>query len=542
MISTLKLKEKFLTHPKETKKLAKEFGFWDELKATLEFPVLKTACQKDVNVFGEYILADNETGEPIKQQDFHKEWQVMFQRNKFTLIGAPRGHGKTIQVVLFIIWSLGNNPNLRIKIIGATDPKSEEIFALVKEYIQQNEKVRQIFPNLVVDPLKKNTKNQFFLRRKVPGRDPSLECAGVLTAGAGGRADILICDDICDFSNSVGSPETREKIKQAIKEVWFSLVSSTGRVIWVCTPYHKADATHDLKDAKDTIFDVWWQPAIQYVIQYDENGQPLEDEAGRPITKKILLWPDKWGEEQLESKRRSLNNDRVFARQYLLQTMSDEERTFSEEIIKMCQDPNIIDIGEIAAGERIPDYWPTYAGIDVASSMSKNKSKKSAFCVIFIFARNPETGKLYPKEVWRKKAMFPDFVKNIVALFEKHKWYMAYVETNATQLMLKEHLDDIAAHIPLEPFQTGTNKIDPEIGLAGMASVMGKKHIVLPAADYPYAKDDQRAIGLLYDELENHPNSDYQDIIMAMWFAWRASQLGNKNFEEGYLQALEEAV
>ena len=115
----------------EGKALAVEFDLWDELQELIKKPLQIQLCQHDVNAFIEYIVVDPETGLLCQQQPFHEEWQYLISEYNRVLIVAPRGHGKTMQVAARIVWEIGRNPNIRIKIIGATEEKAKEIAGIV---------------------------------------------------------------------------------------------------------------------------------------------------------------------------------------------------------------------------------------------------------------------------------------------------------------------------------------------------------------------------------------------------------------------------
>ena len=125
----------FLRDPDEGEALAREYGLWESLYDAVFHPLQIRCCWEDVNAFIEYVFVDVETGETVEQQYFHKEWQVMMTDSDRVMIIAPRGHGKTVQIIGRVIWELGHNPNLRIKIIAASDDKAKEILGLIREFI-----------------------------------------------------------------------------------------------------------------------------------------------------------------------------------------------------------------------------------------------------------------------------------------------------------------------------------------------------------------------------------------------------------------------
>ena len=520
----------FVEDPDEGEALAREFGLWDTLKDTLFHPLHLKLCQEDVNRFIEYVFIDPETYKYLEQQPFHEEWQQLITDEKRVLIAAPRGHGKTIQVVGRCIHELGRNHDLRIKIIGSGDEKAKEILGLIRDVITNSERVREVFPDLQIDFARGDTKESFFVVRKIPQRDPSVQASGVLSAGAGGRADLLICDDVVDLKNSVINPAMREQVIKAVKETWFSLVAASGKIIWICTPYHIADATYDLKNTSK-LWKVWWIPAIKYTPVLDEEGVPVLNEEGKAVSIKTYLWPDKWNEQTLADKQEEVG-DRVFSRQYLLNAMSDEERTFPESSLEKSFDYTRREIGE-----DIPNDWPTFGGIDLASALGK----KNAYTVIWTLAKNPITGKLHLKEMWRKRVAFPTILEAIRDQFSRHHWRMAFCENNAFQQAVIDALEVTDRIIPLQSFTTGANKANELVGLPGMNVAFEKGLFAIPAARFPLAADDMSDLGIALTELRTHPGGEFSDTVMALWFAYRAAVENSSDFEDAYLEAMKAA-
>ena len=440
-----------------------------------------------------------------------------------------------------IIWELGNNHDLRVKIIGSSDEKAREVLGLVSELIR-HPRVRDVFPDLIVDTARGDRKEAFFVERTIPQRDPSVQASGVLSMGAGGRADLLICDDVVDIKNAITNPGMREQVIRAVKETWLSLVASKGRVVWICTPYHIADCSHDLKNTPGDIWHVWWVPAIRYeTILIDgepvmepicaEDGKPLVDPITgrtrlRPKQQVIYLWPDKWGEEELKDKRAEVG-ERVFARQYLLNAMSDEERTFPERGLQKSFEYELMDIGD-----GIDDSWPTFGGVDLASALGK----KAAWTVIWTLARNPEDKRLYLKDMWRAKVDFNNIVGAIVEQWTKHKWRFAYVENNGFQRAVVDALDKDHKSLPVLGFTTtASGKFDERVGLPGLAVAFEKGNFAIPAARFDretglLPNDDDSALAIFMGEVRSHPGGEWSDTVMAFWFAYRAAE-GNSDFE-----------
>lgn len=521
-----KLIELLVKSPNEGEALAREFGLWGSIKDKLFKALNLQVCRVNIDRFIEYVFIDPETLEYVEQQGFHEEWQGMITGGDRVLIAAPRGHGKSVQVVGRIIWELGRNPELRVKVIASADSKALEILGLVKEMILNNPRVQEIFPELEIDTDRGDRQLQFFLKRRIPQRDPSVEGSGVLSTGAGGRADILVCDDVVDLKNSVINPALRDQVIRAIEETWFSLVAASGKIIWICTPYHVADATHVLKERGT--FNVWWTPAIAYNMHFDDEGNPIIDaQTQQQKVTKAILWPTKWTEAKLREREAEIGT-RAFARQYLLNAMSDEERTFPERSIERSFDRNIADFGE-----DIEASWPTFGGVDLATALGK----KNAWTVILTLAKSPYDGRLHPKEMYRRRMPFSTTVKCVLEQARKHKWRMGYVENNQYQQAVIDALEEIDKTLPIYSFTTGHNKADPKVGLPGMNVAFEKGHFAIPAAKFPLNCDEATPLSILMSELRTHPGGEFSDTVMALWFAWSAAIKGSGDFEDAYLEA-----
>lgn len=521
--------------PDRGEALAREYGLWDIVRETIRKPLLLKTCREDVNTFIEYTVQDPETDLYAEQQWFHREWQRLISVKKRIMIVAPRGHGKTQQVAARCVWEIGRNHNIRIKIIGAKDEKAKEILGLIGDMIKNSPRVKEVFPDLEIDESRGDTKSEFFVKRSnVTMRDGTVQASGVLSAGAGGRADILICDDVVDPKNALINPALRDQVKKVLANNWFSLVAASGKIIYIATPYHVLDATHHLKETVGDSWEIWWVPAIQYHIQYDDQGEPIMvDDPEQPGKQKVLtvkefLWPEKWTEEALAAKRTELGPS-AFASQFLLKAMSDEDRTFPEESLEKSYNRELRYIGE-----GIEDDWPTFGGVDLASALGK----RAAWTVILTLARNPVNGKLRIKEIYRRKMGFSRTIEEIVHCWGKHKWRIVYVESNQYQTAVVDALDVNYKTIPVKAFQTGLNKNDELVGLPGLNVAFDHGFFEIPAAGFPLAPDDMSDLGCLMTELQTHPGGESKDIIMALWFAYRATIEGVGDFEDAYTDSV----
>jgi phage terminase large subunit-like protein len=266
--------------------------------------------------FARYAFRDDQTGKPIELEDFQREFQRAMSDESIpdVLAQMPRDHGKTTNFEINALHALGNDPNERIKIICANDSKSVERLFAITQHLEQNDRVHDVFPWLKPASRGDWTKHKVVVDRPAIGmRDASIEALGVLSTATGGRATRLYFDDAVDRRNALELPKLRETVKQAVDSDWTNLLEPGGKRVWVCTPWHTADATHHLLERGG------WH-VLKYAI--GENFDPV--------------WPGKWGPKELQARLRQIGQ-REFDRAFRLIALSGDIATINPEWIKAWQ-------------------------------------------------------------------------------------------------------------------------------------------------------------------------------------------------------------
>lgn len=214
------------------------------------------AARADYNAFAEFVLRDS-GGLPLKQAVIHRVWQLHIEYcwrvGRIPAILAPFGHGKTTQLTIGrIAYELGKDVNLRCKIVCQNDDKAMERAMGVSALIS-SPRYRLLFPNVREVPKESRrdrraiarwTQHELFLDRPGFAIDPSVQAAGVLSAGTGGRSDLNFYDDIVDQRNAIDEPALRPKVANNVDNVWQQRLEPGGRAALIGTPWHMADFTH----------------------------------------------------------------------------------------------------------------------------------------------------------------------------------------------------------------------------------------------------------------------------------------------------------
>lgn len=454
------------------------------------------AARLHCDVFIEYVMLD-ERGQHVRIEDFHREWLSLIPPNgtpgKVQII-APRDHAKTSIIIGWVLWSLGNDHNLRIKYVTADDDLAVNIAISIQNYIENSESLHEVFPDLLPDKQSGWSHGKLFVQRTAMSKDPSLEVTTIMSTGIGAHSDIIVFDDVVSFRNAIAQPKTREQVKRIFKEVWLNLVDEIrARVIYLATPWHEDDLTADVAKSGDWIR--WRRAAIL------PNGR--------------ALWPSRWPIAALKRRRRLIGVTN-FARQFLLRAISDEDKTFDVEALESVSIPPREVPGEVRT-------WLTFGGVDLAHSLKKS-GKRS---VIVTIAADPVTRLEIVVGVKLGKWRFETLLRNVVSEYRLWRWNMLYVENNAMQEAVVEQLPREDASIPVVGFTTGSNKLHPEYGLPGLGAVMNNHGILIP---YDRTHEEMYPDGCpcgfceLHRELIGHPVAEYTDAVMALWFAHEAAR------------------
>jgi predicted phage terminase large subunit-like protein len=263
----------------------------------LTLKAAREGAQADPAVFVAICLAGRHR-RPRPLPPIHRQLQTFLTAHTRALIELPRDHGKSTQVCARLIWELGRNPGLRIKIVCASEALAIERGRFVRDAIAGNPHLRFIFPTL--QPSAPWTATQFTVTRPAQIIGPSVAAFGVGAASTGARADLLVCDDIVDV-RALRSKADRDRVRSYFHENLVNLLEPDGRLWCLFTPWHVDDLNSHLKRNGEFAH---FRRAV---------GDDLEP-----------IWPEHWPRERLAQRRREIG-EISFARAYRLQCLSDEE-------------------------------------------------------------------------------------------------------------------------------------------------------------------------------------------------------------------------
>jgi predicted phage terminase large subunit-like protein len=191
-----------------------------------------------------------------------------------SLILAPRGHGKSLMMSVYITWLLVNNPNIRILLISETDRKAQMFLSKIKAILQHSSIIKEYYGDLVGEKwtdhaLTLKTRTEIFA-------EPSILATGSGSSTVvGTHVNVICCDDLVGFDAS------RSDIQRDRLLDWYrtSLLPCglAGVNIIICgTRYHYVDLyQHHIDTFKyDTLILPAINPDGTALIEW---LQPLED-------------------------------------------------------------------------------------------------------------------------------------------------------------------------------------------------------------------------------------------------------------------------
>lgn len=231
----------------------------------------------------------------FKNNHHHEEWYSYLKDEKLKRIVllAPREHAKsTVFSVIFALYSILKNPNIRIIIVSNTATQAEQFLRQIVGIIETHELLIKLFGSLKPNRPEKWTDSIIIVSRDTLEKDPT-----VVAVGTGGpilskRADLIICfPGHTKVETTDGNKNIRDvvigdvvrthtgefhKVTKTYKRKWW------GEMVEISTKYSKLKATLEhpfyvndsWKDAEDIqIGDVLYRPRKdnKVLLEFDKR-------------------------------------------------------------------------------------------------------------------------------------------------------------------------------------------------------------------------------------------------------------------------------
>ena len=221
------------------------------------------------------------------------------------LLLAFRNSGKSTLVGLFAAWLLQRDPDLRILILSADHALARKMARNVKRIVERHPLTEGLRPAKADEW----ASDRFTVARAAELRDPSVLAHGIGANLTGGRADVVICDDV-EVPNTCDTPAKREDLRGRLDEIEF-ILNPGGLKLFIGTPH--------------TFYSIYARAARPeageekpYLEGFARLEIPLLDDRGKGA------WPERFPPAKVEALRRR-SGPAKFASQMMLQFVNVAE-------------------------------------------------------------------------------------------------------------------------------------------------------------------------------------------------------------------------
>lgn len=322
----------------------------------------------------------------------HRSMLRLQEKNKKALVLAPRGIGKsTALTIVRCIYEVLENPDIRVLIVSNTQLQAEIFLREIKQHLESNEKLIEIFGYQVGskwDSKEINVKN-----RKSFAKESNVSCCGVGGAIIGRHYDLILGDDLVDEENS------RTELQRERFRIWFykaldPTLEPDGRIFIHGTRYYPSDHYGYLIKHDDYAYRVW--PALKEI-----NGV-----VG-------TLWPEKMSISWLNKKKKSMGSA-IFSTQYQNDVSLMEGKIFN--------------YSDFQFYKILPEGLKIFQGVDLAIS-----EKETADYFVVCTIGKDQYNNIFIIDIYEKRLSFPKQTKMIEQKFNQFKPMRVFIEANNYQ-------------------------------------------------------------------------------------------------------------
>lgn len=244
-------------------------------------------------------------------------------------IQAFRGVGKSWVTAAYVLWELYRNPQVKIMVVSASKNRADNFTTFCLRLIEEVPQLRHLRPK----PNQRSSKVEFDVGPAMVDQTPSVFSRGIDSQLTGGRADIIVSDDVEVPSNSM-TVDMRDKLLEKIKEYSAILKPYDAerhtyfvpRIIYLGTPQTEDSIYTKLPETFTTV--VWpaLVPTKSERSGYADRLAPMIQEMYEKGLYGLPTDPQRFTEEDL-MERKIDYGAAGFQLQFMLNTkLSDEER------------------------------------------------------------------------------------------------------------------------------------------------------------------------------------------------------------------------
>ncbi|MEU1880328.1 hypothetical protein ABZ470_23730 [Streptosporangium sp. NPDC020072] len=450
---------------------------------------------------------------------------------QFVLINIPPDHAKTVTISIdYATYLICTQPQERIVLVSKTQELAKQMLWAIKQRLthpnyrdlQADYGPAEGFDS--GDAIWQQT--QIYLPsdlRDPDEKDPTVQCIGLGGQIYGVRSTLILIDDAVLLSNANQYESQLRWLQQDV----ISRVGDTGRVVVIGTRVDSVDLYRELRSAEryEDGRSPWTYLSMPALLEGADDSRDwvtLWPRSDRP-------WPGskdgcdadgmypRWDGPRL-ARRRSVMDPRTWSLVYQQQDVSSDA-IFSPKDVRACVNGRRT-VGLLSGANENHGRPEGMQGLSVICAMDPAMAGETATVA---YAVDPRTLKRWVLEAHRMRAPSPQAIRDLITAWTiKYEPTCWVIEKNAFQIYLTrdEHVRGFLASrgIPLLEHYTGTNKLDPDFGVASLAPLFTERMIELPSSH------NSEGIKALIEQLITwRPGAKGKDLVqdlpMALWFA-----------------------
>jgi len=382
---------------------------------------------------------------PLPPCSMHYDWDRDLEDTSLLRLNyeAPRKHAKTTFMartypLKTILTSAAQGKREYILLIGKTQRAvAAKSLYQIKFELTYNDRIREVYGDW-----SKNTAKVWTNYEIILANDTIVAAIGLEQPKSGLnlldlRPTIIIPDDVQDIHNTKTAEAMRNHIRWLLGEVEPAL-DDGGRIINIATPKHELAIVEQLKTTYG-----WTSRTYDAIVKEATDTEPG-----------VSLWPEKMSYEELKEKERSagsLNELRIYYREYRCQMVGSEEQLFRPEYFRYYRgnlqydsfgNPHLKITHLWREGEKpqilaTPELRPvaTFTGCDPASSQAEG----SAYSTIVTIAVDAQLN-MFVLPYFRKRVSPSALAKEFEKRWMEYRPSWSVIEENGYQIALKEQL------------------------------------------------------------------------------------------------------
>ena len=461
-------------------------------------------ARRDPAFFVEFAIPHEKTGRPIHNEPFHEAWHEFFSATRWGVIEAAVELGKSIQIGLGrVLWEIGTNPNLRVLLVGANDDAARKLLGGVRRHIEQNPRVREVFPALRPSARQGDpwSDSDIIVERDYLSRDPTIQARGAGSHNIlGSRLDLVVIDDLLHLDNT-RTRASRDKIESWFDDYVFTRLvddydaETFGRCFVIGNPWDADDLLQRLKGRDG------WDSMTTAVVENPDD----------PPARWRPVWPRQWPLERVMDRRRGMT-DSAFARKHLCRVLSDMARRFKKAWLD-----HMLRLG---VGRSFLTTIPTLRGSPLQCftgvDLGVGERDVDAVSCLFTIAVTPGDKRRVVVDIRSGHWTGPE-------ILDEAEWVSTtfdselIVESNAAQKYLAQFAAGRGLSVSTY-FTSGSNKFHEEWGVESLAVEMKNGLWVAPSGPGGHDPPDE-VVEWVRELLDFDPSAHTGDRVMASWFA-----------------------